>query len=82
MGGLSIDGLVTGLDTAGIIEQLLAVERAPARRLEAKKVDIKKTIDAYRELNTRFKAVRDAADKFKAPPTGRSARPRRATTRS
>lgn len=64
MGGLSIDGLVTGLDTANIIRQLLAVERAPAQRLEGKKSLIEKTITAYRDLNTRFTAVRDAADKL------------------
>ncbi len=64
MGGLSIDGLVTGLDTANIIKQLLDVERAPVRRLETKKADIQKSIDAYRELNNKFTAVRDAADKL------------------
>lgn len=64
MGGLSIDGLVTGLDTANIIKQLLDVERAPVRRLESKKTDIQRSIAAYRDLNTRFTAVRDAADKL------------------
>lgn len=62
MGGLSIDGLVTGLDTAGIIRQLLEVERAPANRLQSQKSSLQKIIDAYRELNTKFTSVRDAAD--------------------
>lgn len=64
MGGLSIDGLVTGLDTANIIQQLLNAERAPVRRLESTKSSIQKTVDAYNELNTKFTAARDAADKL------------------
>ena len=33
MGGMSIDGLVTGLDTSTLIRQLMQAERAPQRQL-------------------------------------------------
>lgn len=62
MGGLSIDGLVTGLDTSNIINQLLEVERVPQRRLESRKAEIQKIIDAFQAVNERFQKVRDTAD--------------------
>lgn len=45
----SIDGLSTGLDTTAIIDSLLAVERLPQQRLEARRA---KTQEASAELNT------------------------------
>lgn len=73
MGGLSIDGLVTGLDTTNVIKQLLDVERAPQRRLESRKAEIQKVIDAYQAVNAKFQTVRTTADEL-ATATGWSAR--------
>jgi len=56
MGGMSVSGLVSGLDTSNIIEQLLRLEREPQRRLQTRKSDIQNTISSFQELNTRFKA--------------------------
>lgn len=62
MGGFSISGLSSGLDTAGIINQLLAIERAPQQRLQSRRADIQNTVSSYQELNTRFNTLEEAAD--------------------
>lgn len=62
MGGMSIDGLVTGLDTTSLIQQLLSAERMPQRLLQRKQSELQQTVSAFKELNTKFQAIRDAAD--------------------
>jgi len=61
MGGMSIDGLVTGLDTSTLIQQLLNAEKAPQRQLQAKQADLRSMVKVFTELNTKFKAIADAA---------------------
>jgi flagellar hook-associated protein 2 len=58
--GSSIDGLVSGLDTTSLINQLMAAERAPQDRLKAQVTRAQNVIKAYQALNTRLAAVRDA----------------------
>lgn len=60
----SIDGIVSGLSTGDLIAQLMRVERQPQLRLEAKRNQVNAVLDAYRNLNTKFAAVRDAAAKL------------------
>ncbi len=62
MGGISVSGLVSGLDTNNIIRQLLDLERQPVTRLETRRTDIQNTVKSYKELNTRFQTLRDTAD--------------------
>lgn len=62
MGGMSISGLASGLDTASLIDQLMNLERAPVRRLETRRTDIQNSIKSFNELNDKFKAIRTAAD--------------------
>jgi len=59
-----VDGLISGLNTADIIQQLLAVERQPITALEAKKATLQQRSDAMREVNTRLSALRDAVTKL------------------
>lgn len=56
----SIDGLVSGLDTTSLVNQLLAAERAPQDRLKAQLTRNQNVIKAYQALNTRLAAVRTA----------------------
>ena len=83
MGGLSIDGLVTGLDTASIIKQLLAVERAPAqpaRGQEGRHPEVDRRLPgAQHPVHRRPRRRRQASA---APSTGTTAPPSRATTSS
>jgi flagellar hook-associated protein 2 len=57
----SVDGLVSGLDTTSLINQLMAAEKAPQDRLVQKVSDTKAKIAAYQSLNTKLASVRDAA---------------------
>ena len=58
---LGIDGLSSGLDTTGIINQLMELERQPAVRLEQRILGNQKAIAALTTLSTRFSAVEAAA---------------------
>jgi flagellar hook-associated protein 2 len=55
-------GLVSGLDTAGLIDSLIAVERNPQTLLKTKLSDTKADAAAYRAVNTKFDALRTAAE--------------------
>lgn len=60
----SVDGLVSGMDTANIIEQLISLERTPQTRLQFKKARGEAKIAAYQLVNARFGALQSAADKL------------------
>lgn len=62
MANTSIDGLVSGLSTSSIIDQLMSIERQPQLRLTQKKKANDTTIGAYQAINTRIAALRTAAD--------------------
>lgn len=61
MSTFSIDGLVSGLNTTEVISRLLEVERAPIRRLEARKAELNARAAAWRVLNTRLASLEDRA---------------------
>lgn len=62
MSNMSVDGLVSGLDTSSLVNQLMQLERAPQQRLQAKRDDTNRVLDLYRLLNTRFQAIETASD--------------------
>ena len=62
----SIDGLVSGMNTTSIIQQLMSLERQPVSRLEIKKLVADKSITALQGLNTKFLAIADLAKKLTA----------------
>ncbi len=47
----SIGGLISGFDTASIIEQLMAIERRPVKMMEADKVELEGKQEAWRSIN-------------------------------
>ena len=61
MVSLSVDGLVSGLDTTSLISQLISAESASQTRLKVQLSTTKAAADAYREVNTKVDAVRTAA---------------------
>lgn len=63
----SIGGLASGLDTAEIIEQLIAVERIPQTQLTQRKAGIQATVDAYASIRTRLSALDTAANAIRRP---------------
>lgn len=61
MATLSAAGIGSGLDVAGIVSSLMAVERKPIELLATKTTDIKTQLSAYGKLNSAIAAFRDAS---------------------
>ncbi len=70
----SVSGLVSGLDTATIVSQLLQVEAAGQTRLKSKVTNEEKGITAYQSVNTKLAAAKSAADDLGKLSTWRSAK--------
>jgi flagellar hook-associated protein 2 len=64
---LSLDGLSTGLDSAGLIKSLMAAEAGAQNSLKAKARVATTAAAAYRSINTRFDALRTAAEALSKP---------------
>jgi flagellar hook-associated protein 2 len=58
---MSVDGLISGLDTTSLISQLVQAEAAPQIQLKTKLGTVNAGAAAYRTVNTRFDAIRTAA---------------------
>lgn len=58
----SVDGLVSGMDTTAVIQQLLQLERMPQVRLEQKQKAYEAKVAAYQSVNTKLLALQSAAD--------------------
>ncbi|WP_018685613.1 flagellar filament capping protein FliD [Actinokineospora enzanensis] len=56
----SVDGLVTGLDTTSIINQLMTLEAAPQTRLKTKVSEQQTLTSAYQAINAKVLAVGNA----------------------
>src|SRR5690606_19353066 len=54
-----ISGIVSGLDTDTLIEQLMAIERRPLVLMQERKTTLEKQRDAWRDVNTRLNNLRD-----------------------
>lgn len=65
----SLDGLASGLNTSDIINQLMAVEKAPQDRLRTKKSAAQFEIKALQALNSKLAALRTAGQKLARPAT-------------
>jgi flagellar hook-associated protein 2 len=63
---LGIDGLASGLDTTSIITNLMNVEKRPQDLLKTQLSATQLKATAYRAVNTRFDAVRTAAEALTA----------------
>ena len=62
MTSLSVDGLVSGLDTAALISQLVTAEGAPQTRLKSRMTATQTAATAYSTVNTAFAALRAAGE--------------------
>jgi flagellar hook-associated protein 2 len=62
--GSSIDGLVSGLNTTQIIQQLMAVERLPEQQLTQSKTDSQNRASLLQSLNSLVSSLRTAATAF------------------
>jgi flagellar hook-associated protein 2 len=63
----AVDGLVSGLDTTSVINQLMSLEQRPQTLLKSKLSSSKTDAAAYRAVNTRFDSLRQAAEALTKP---------------
>jgi len=68
----SIDGLVSGLNTSQIIDQLMQIEAQPQDALKAKVSTEQMVISAYQSVNSKFAALQTAADSLTSSSTWQS----------
>ena len=61
---ISFSGLGSGIDTAGIVDALMAVERQPIVRIEQDKAELTAQQGVVQELNVQLQTLRDAAAKL------------------
>lgn len=58
---ITFGGLASGLDTAGIIEQLLQLETRPITQIVRQQTQIQQQADAFKDLRNRMAALEDKA---------------------
>lgn len=58
---MAIDGLVSGLDTSSIIQQLMSVEKAPQDALVSRKATVQATLDSLGSVRTKLAALTASA---------------------
>jgi flagellar hook-associated protein 2 len=74
MAGMSVGGLVSGMDTATIVSQLMEVEAQPQTLLKNQLSSAQSKATAYRAINTRFDALRSAAESLTTDAVWQSAK--------
>ncbi len=67
MASFGIDGLVSGLDTTSLINQLMQVEAAPQTLLKSKQSGAKTFVTALQALNTKVASLAENAAKVAKP---------------
>jgi len=65
MSGITSTGLFSGIDTASLIEQLIAVESRPRVLMQSRIASLQTQQAAYLDINTRLSSLRTAASSFR-----------------
>jgi flagellar hook-associated protein 2 len=60
--GMTVDGMISGMSTTTIIDQLMSVEALGQTKLKTKVAEAEKAAAAYRSINTKMDALRTAAE--------------------
>ena len=69
MATIPVGGLATGLDTNGLIDQLMAVDRQSVTLLQTKKVKSQAQATAFQDLNSRILTLKSRAESLGNPAT-------------
>ena len=64
MATVNFGGLATGMDTNGLIEQLMQIERMPLTRMENEKSYLNSRLSAFTEFETKLEALQEATEAF------------------
>ncbi|MCA9791853.1 MAG: flagellar filament capping protein FliD [Candidatus Eremiobacteraeota bacterium] len=62
--GFQVSGIISGLDTDGIIKSLVDIEKAPLTTLDQREADYNNELTAWRSLNTRMLAMDTTASRL------------------
>ena len=65
IGSVNFDGLVSGLDTKKLIEDLLSVDSRPLKRLEKRQSDLKEKSNIFDAMKTNLLELKDKAFEVK-----------------
>lgn len=65
--GVSVGGIVSGIDLDSIVDQITEVEKRPIKVLEAKKEDFNVLISAYANLSKELSGLNNAARSLRYP---------------
>jgi flagellar hook-associated protein 2 len=63
----SIGGIASGLDTAGIVQSLMALERRPMQLLQQRQATFRAADAAWGQINTRLSTLRTATNALRDP---------------
>src|SRR3954447_1338077 len=61
MAGIQLSGLVSGLDTKTIVDQLMSIEKQPRARIELQQTAVQARQSSLREISTKLNALQLAA---------------------
>jgi len=61
MAGLALSGLASGVDTSGIVDQLMAIDRQAISRLELRKTSVQARSDNLGTVTSKLTALKNAA---------------------
>ncbi|MGY1736694.1 flagellar filament capping protein FliD [Geodermatophilus sp. SYSU D00684] len=74
MVSLSVDGLISGMDTTNLITQLVAAEGTVQNQLKTRLSETQKAAEAYRSVNTKIDALRATAEVLRKDATWTAAK--------
>ena len=63
--GISITGMVSQLDTAKMVSDLMNIERIPYKNLETKRTNLQKEQAIFRNINTAFRSLETALNNLR-----------------
>ncbi len=65
MGGITGSGLISGIDTASLIDQLIAVASGPKTLAQSRMIQLRAQQAAYLDLNSQLSSLKSAAAAFR-----------------
>jgi flagellar hook-associated protein 2 len=64
-GSFSIGGLASGLDTQGILQNLITLERRPVALLNNRVREFESRLDAWKQVTSRLQSLKSSVDEFR-----------------
>ena len=78
--GNTVDGLVSGMDTASMISSMMQIESLPKTNLQTKVANAQTTVTSYQSVNSKLAAIKTAALDLQSLSTWRSVKPTSSST--